>query len=87
METALWHKVTEEEKKEILKQAKKIMDNFHEALSEVEKLEESRVERDECERVEREGEKPDSEFRKIMFQNAPQVKDECIEAERGKWTD
>lgn len=70
---------------EILKQAKSIMDNFHEALKDVEKLEESRVERDECEREEGQGEKTDSEFRKIMLENAPKTKDECIEAERGKW--
>lgn len=70
---------------EILKQAKKIMDNFHSALKDVEKLEESRVERDECEREEGEGWKTDSEFREIMFKNAGKTKDECIEAEKGKW--
>ena len=70
---------------EILKQAKKIMDNFHEALKDVEKLEESRVERDECEREEKEPGKTDSEFRKIMLENAPKTKDDCIEAEKGKW--
>jgi hypothetical protein len=70
---------------EILEQAKKIMDNFHEALKDVEKLEESRVERDECEREEAEGWKTDSEFCDIMFKNAPRTKDDCIEAERGKW--
>jgi hypothetical protein len=71
---------------EILKQAKKIMDNFHEALKDVEKLEESRVERDECEREEKEVWKTDSEFRNIMLENAPKTKDDCIEAEKGKWT-
>jgi len=71
---------------EILKQAKKIIDNFHSALAGVEKdAEETRVERDECERVEKEGEKGDSEFRKIMFRNAPKAKGDCIEAEKGRW--
>lgn len=73
------------DKEEILKQAKQIIDNFHYALKDVEKLEEARVERDECERVEKEGEEPDKEFREIMFSNAPKTKGECIEAERGKW--
>ena len=71
---------------EILEQAKKIMDNFHEALKDVENLEDSRVERDECEREETESWKTDSEFREIMFKNAPRTKDDCIEAEKGKWT-
>lgn len=70
---------------EILEQAKKIMDNFHNALKDVEKLEESRVERDECERQEKNPEESDSDFRKIMFENAPRKKGECIEAEKGKW--
>lgn len=73
------------DKEEILKQAKSIIDNFHSALAGVEKLEETKVERDECERVEKEGDEPDKEFREIMFSNAPKTKDECIEAERGKW--
>ncbi len=72
-------------KEEILKQAKQIIDNFHSALKDVEKLEETKVERDECERVENEGEEPDKEFRKIFFENAPKTKNECIEAEKGKW--
>ena len=70
---------------EILEQAKRIMDRFHEALKSADKLKESRVERDECEREEKEPWKADSEFRKIMLQNAPKTKDECIEAEKGKW--
>ncbi|MBM3233887.1 hypothetical protein FJZ19_02210 [Candidatus Pacearchaeota archaeon] len=76
------------DKEEILKQAKKIMDNFHSALEKIEKekLEEARVERDECERNETETWKTDSDFREIMFKNAKRKKDECIEAEKGKWT-
>ena len=72
-------------REEILKQAKKIMDNFHSALKDVEKLEESRVERDECEREEQESWKTDSEFRKSFFENAPRKKGDCIEAEKGGW--
>ena len=84
-DTALWHKVSESEKQEILEKAKKIMDDFHKALEKVENLEESRVERDEFEREEKEAWKTDSEFRDIMFKNAGKTKDECIEAEWGKW--
>jgi len=73
------------EKEEILEQAKRIIDSFHNALKDVENLEEVRVEREECEREEGEGEKGDSEFREIIFKNAPKIKDDCIEAERGKW--
>ncbi|MBU3913489.1 MAG: hypothetical protein KKB21_04275 [Nanoarchaeota archaeon] len=70
---------------EILKQAKKIIDSFHNSLKDVEKLEEVRVEREECERVEREGEEGDAGFREIMLKNAPEREGDCIKAERGKW--
>lgn len=74
------------DREEILKQAKKIMDSFHSALSSVEKeVEESRVERDECEREEQEPRNSDSKFREIMFKNAPETDEDCIKAERGKW--
>ena len=86
-ESALWRKVSPEEKSEILKQAKSIMDNFANALKAVEKkVPESRVERDEFERQEQEPANSDSEFREIMFKNAPAKKGECIEAEKGGWT-
>ena len=72
---------------EILKQAKKIIDSFHEALAKVEKeAQEARVERDLYEREEQGTWQTDSEFREIMLKNSPKTKGECIEAERGKWT-
>ncbi len=71
---------------EILKQAKKIIDSFHNALKGVEhEASEARVERDEFERTDGEGKEADKEFREIMFKNAGKNKNECIEAERGKW--
>ena len=86
-DTALWHKVSDEEKQEILIKAKKIMDDFHKTLAKVEKeVKETAVERDECSREETETLENNSEFRKIMFENAPQTKDDCIEAEKGGWT-
>jgi hypothetical protein len=85
-ESALWHRVSENEKKDIEIQAKKIMDNFHEALEKVEKAPESRVERDECAREEKEGSNPDEEFRKLMLKNAKSKNSDCIIAEKGAWT-
>lgn len=87
-ETALWHKVSDDEKKEILEQAKEIMDNFHRALDKVEnETVEVKVERDECERKETKANIASEEFRKAMFKNAGKIKDDCIEAERGKWVE
>jgi len=72
-------------KEEIKKQAKRIMDSFARALDKV-KVEETRVERDEDRRQEGDGcVEADSDFKKIMFKNAPKTKDDCIEAERGEW--
>ena len=69
---------------EIAKEAKQILDRFARELSKV-KTTESFVERDESVRIEGNGEEPDDSFRDIFFQNAPEVKDDCIQAEKGKW--
>ena len=69
---------------EIKIQAKKIMDNFISALEKVE-LEEARVERDEDRRTEKEGFLGDSDFRKIMLENAPEKENDCVKAEKGGW--
>ena len=86
-ESALWHRISDKEKEEIKQSAKKIMDNFAGALAEIEKkAPETAVERDEFERQEtKETEKTDSDFREIMFKNAPKTKNDCIEAEKGEW--
>lgn len=70
----------------IKKQAKDILDNFVTALEKV-KAEDVRVEREEDRRKERESEESElnSDFRKIMLENAPKTKDDCIEAEKGGW--
>lgn len=85
-ESALWHRVNESERNDILISAKKIMDNFHEALSKVEQTKEAKVERDECERPEGQGNKPDEEFRKRILENSKNKTSDCIVAERGAWT-
>lgn len=75
----------EKREEEIKREAKLILDKFAKALEKI-KTEESFVEREEDRRKETEQEeKPDPEFRKIFFENAPAAKKECIEAERGKW--
>lgn len=82
----LWHKISEKEKQEIEQNAKKIMDSFADKLVSVEKnIQESFVERDECERKEKDGEECDLDFRKIMFENAPEKNKDFILGEKGGW--
>ncbi len=82
----LWHKVSEKEKQEIKEQAKKIMDSFSKKLSKIDKkMAEPLIERDKGEREEGEGEKCDNEFRKIMFENAPNKNKDFIIGERKSW--
>ena len=69
---------------DIKEQAKRIIDNFAKALESV-KAEEESVERDEDRREEKETNEPSPEFRKIILENAPNTKDGCIVAEKGKW--
>jgi hypothetical protein len=72
---------------QILKQAKGIMDRFIAALDKSGvKEKEVFVSRDEMERKEGEGLMGDKDFRKIMFENAPEVEGDCIKAEKGAWT-
>ena len=74
----------EKREKEIQKEAKRILDKFAKALAKV-RTSDGFVEREEDRREEREGEKGDSEFREIFFENAPSTKKDSIQAERGKW--
>lgn len=69
----------------IRKQAKKILDDFAKTLDkvkfkEVEFKKEVGGFRNETNIVQTDG-----EFRKIMFENAPKVEDDCIVAETKKW--
>ena len=82
----LWHSVSEQEKEEIKNQAKGIMDNFSKKLSSVkEKIPEPLIEREEFEREEGEGNEPDFDFRKRMFENAPNKNNDFILTEKKKW--
>jgi hypothetical protein len=69
---------------QIKQQAKQIIDNFVSALEKIETKEES-VERDNDRRMERVSLETDKDFKKIMFDNAPNKKGDCITAEKGKW--
>lgn len=81
----LWHKVSEKEKKDINQEAKAIMDSFSKKLGKVsDKVSESVIERDNCERQEGKGKSAEID-RKIMFDNASQKNDNFIIAEKGGW--
>lgn len=82
----LFHKVSEKEKEEIKKQAKSIMDKFSEKISKIDKkIPEPLIERKEFEREEKQGKESNSDFRKRMFENAPQKNKDFIIAEKKKW--
>ncbi len=66
--------------------AKRIIDSFSEKLSRVKVSEEEpAIERKEYERKEGDGEECDREFRKIMFENAPNKHGDFILGEKKKW--
>lgn len=82
----LFHKVSEKEKEEIKKQAKSIMDKFSEKISKIDKkIPEPLIERKEFEREEKQGKESNSDFRKRMFENAPNKNKDFIIAEKKKW--
>jgi|TARA_Y100000310_G_scaffold255184_1_gene262473 hypothetical protein len=82
----LWHEVSEKEKKEIKKEAKNMMDSFSKKLSRIDKkIEESLIERENGEREEGELYEESNEFKKIMFENAPNKNKDFIIAEKKKW--
>ena len=79
-----WHKVSEQEKKEIQKQSKKLMDDFASALEKV-KVKEDFLESGDGLREQGKPWQTDQDFRDIMFANAPFIEDDSIVAEKGEW--
>ena len=79
-----WHPVSEEEKEEIKKNAKNLLDEFS---SKIAKIETSGAKTDGKEnlRIEGSGNKTDEDFRELMMENAPMVDDGLIIAEKGGW--
>ena len=81
----LFHKVSESEKKEIQKQAKKIMDDFAGQLNKVkEQVREDFVERGDGQREEISAD-CNKISRGIMFENAPKKNGDFIVGEEKKW--
>jgi hypothetical protein len=78
------HIVTEEERAEIKRDAKKLLNDFAIKLSKI-KTKESHLENGEGCRDEGTGWKTEESFRDIMLTNAPFVEDGSIVAERGSW--
>ena len=84
----LWRRVSEGEKKQIEEKAKKIMLDFGKTLEKLPKVKEAVVERESFMRDEsKEKCGSDLDFRKIMFDNAPNKEGDCIVAEKGKWVE
>ncbi len=93
----LFHALSDKEKEDIRKEAKKIINDFSEKLSHVRVQEEEPVvERKNFERAEgessrvphREAPAPrpnDSDFKERMLENAPEKNKDSIIAETGKW--
>ena len=77
--------ITEKQREEIRKEAKKILDNFADALENVGIKKESVKKQAGGYRKEKNGEKCDSDFRIGMFENAPSKEGDCIIAEKKKW--
>jgi Asp-tRNA(Asn)/Glu-tRNA(Gln) amidotransferase C subunit len=69
---------------EITKGAKKIMDDFMKSLDKIPELKNYGLERETSTRVPKDIQ-TEKKFREIMFDNAPKVKDDCIQAEKKKW--
>ena len=84
MESALWHKVSEQEKEEIKKQAKKILDDFASKLEKIE-VKEELYENQSGSRDEGMPWQTDAEFANTMIANAPLVDNNEIIAEKGAW--
>lgn len=86
MQDFLWHSVSEQEKEEIKKEAKHLMDKFAKALEKVEKelVEQVGVKREKQLREEKIA-GSDVEFKKLFFKNVPEKEENFVKAERGKW--
>jgi len=82
----LFHKVNDKERQEIKEQAKSIIENFSKKLDKAnKKISESFIERDQMERSEKNSKECDKEFRKLMFENAPNKNENFIIAEKKTW--
>ncbi|MCA9496250.1 MAG: hypothetical protein KC589_04880 [Nanoarchaeota archaeon] len=69
----------------IKKEAKEIMDNFMNALSDIDIEEEFVLERKNTTRNEKKGKKVDENFKQKFLSNAPKIKGDAILANKGTW--
>lgn len=79
-----WHKVSEEEKEEIKKDAKKLLDDFSKKLEKI-KTKEGHFSKNSGMRTEGSGWTTDEELKGTMLDNALLVEDDLILAEKGGW--
>lgn len=84
MKDSLWHEVSEEEKEEIRKNSKNLMNEFASKLSKI-KSKESHFENNSGFRQEGEPWETPQDFRDLTLLNAPFVEDDFIIAEKGAW--
>ena len=82
----LWHNVSEKEKEDIKRQAKKIMDKFSKRLEKVKLGDKPKTSEQGLEFEREENSKNEREIdRKIMFENAPDKNKDFIVSEKKKW--
>jgi len=97
MASYLWRKLSEQEKKQVKEESKKLILEFGDVIEKLPARKEVFVEREADVREESEDGKslktpptthPElrDSFRDLMLKNAPEVKDDCIVAEKGEWT-
>ncbi|MCX8159148.1 MAG: hypothetical protein N3D20_02550 [Candidatus Pacearchaeota archaeon] len=77
--------IDEAKKEEIREEARKILEKFARRLEKVKLKERKRKVGETGYREEGEGVKGDEDFRKRMFENAPEKDGDCIIAEKKKW--
>lgn len=80
----VWHTVSEEEKEEIKKNAKNLLDEFSSKISKINTFE-PKPDTKENLRKEETGWQTEPKFQEIMLDNAPVVENGLIIAEKGAW--
>ena len=79
-----WHEVSEEEKEQIRKDSKKLLNEFASELDKI-KAKEGHFQNESGTRTEGTGWQTDEEFKSTMLSNAPLAEDGFIVAEKGGW--
>ena len=83
----LWKKLSKFEIAKLEREAKELILAFGDELEKLPKMKEVVVEREKNSREEGSGKDCDKDFRKLMFENAPDVDKDCIKAEKGGWVE